>query len=41
MTMEAQAGRASYIDPSLVTGIDPGASAVVIWLEAILTEFNS
>ena len=39
--MKAGAGRASYVDPSLVTGVDPGARAVVIWMETILKEITA
>lgn len=35
-TMDAKAGRASNVDSSLVTQVDPGAKAVAIWLEAVL-----
>ena len=34
--MSAQAGRASYVHVSQLTQPDPGAKAVLIWLEAIL-----
>ncbi|KAL1131901.1 hypothetical protein AAG570_011512 [Ranatra chinensis] len=44
INMIAKAGRASYVDPSKITDVDPGAFAVVVWLTAIyetLTELQS
>ncbi|XP_072032070.1 triokinase/FMN cyclase-like [Amphiura filiformis] len=35
-TMDAKAGRASYVSKDLLTKPDPGATAVVIWLKAAL-----
>lgn len=35
-SMAAHAGRASYVRANQLTQVDPGARAVVIWLEAIL-----
>ena len=34
--MPAQAGRASYVSPDLLTQPDPGAVAVVTWMKAVL-----
>ncbi|XP_019855286.1 PREDICTED: triokinase/FMN cyclase-like [Amphimedon queenslandica] len=38
--MKAGAGRASYVHSSQLTQVDPGARAVDIWLEAILTALS-
>ena len=40
-SMEAQAGRASYVHSSQLTQPDPGAHAVALWLGAILQALTS
>ncbi|KAH9509117.1 hypothetical protein Btru_049098 [Bulinus truncatus] len=37
--MDAQAGRASYVNKSLLTKPDPGAVAVAAWLNAVASSF--
>ena len=39
--MVARAGRASYVEPSLITQPDPGAAAVALWLRAALVAWKS
>ena len=35
VSMTARAGRASYVNTSLLVNPDPGAQAVALWMEAI------
>ena len=39
--LRARAGRASYVHYSQLTQPDPGAVAVAIWLEAVLTALSN
>ena len=39
--MTARSGRASYVSHELLTQPDPGATAVGIWLQAILSALTA